>query len=107
MSKKQFSVRAIFSVLAKRVYGENNMDDVYEVLGHVAGKKLATLELSAAANKYRDFIYKQHPDEMKKELDSWNHTPDWREKIAKMRVQKATISSYKNSKFWNWIKLGE
>ena len=95
MSKKEFSVRAIFSVLAKRVYGENHMDDVYEVLSHVAGKELETVELNAAADKYRDFIYKQLPDEMKKELDSWQHTSDWREKFAKMKIQKATITSHK------------
>ena len=95
MSKKEFSVRAIFSVLAKRIYGENLMDDVYEVLSHVANRQLETVELNAAANKYREFIYKQLPDEMKKELDSWEHTPDWREKFAKMKTQKATINSYK------------
>ena len=71
------------------------MDDVYEVLSHVAGKELETVELNAAADKYRDFIYKQLPDEMKKELDSWQHTSDWREKFAKIKIKKATITSYK------------
>lgn len=93
--KKTFSVRAVFSVITERLYGENHMDDIYEVLNHVAGKKLQTVELNAAAKKYSGFIYNQLPNELKKEFDSWEHTPNWKEKFSQMPVKTVKLTQFK------------
>lgn len=95
--KKTFSVRAVFSVITGRIYGENHMDDIYEVLIHVAGQKLQTVDLKAAANKYSSFIYHQLPDELKKEFDSWEHTPNWKEKFSQMSVKTIKLTQFKQN----------
>lgn len=94
MSKKQFSVQAIFSVLTDRFYSET-FTDIQDLLSHVCGKSLYTHELNEAKTKYESFIYSQLPDEMKKDLDSWEHTPDWRKKFKKMPVKYVKIEQFK------------
>lgn len=92
--KKEFSVRAIFAVLLGRNYGENEMDDVYNLLNHVSGRDLDTIDLVNARIEFREFIYRQLPEEMKTAYDFWVHTPDWREKFSSMEVKSAELAQY-------------
>lgn len=93
---REFTTRAVFSVLTKRMYGEKGMGDVYEVLDFVRDYEHQTIELMGGADVCRNFIYSELPKDLKAEFDNWEHTDNWLEKFDAMETKSVTLRQMKS-----------